>query len=256
MILRFLLIYSLTFLLLQGLGGKGGIGGTAGIGGGPPSTSVAFDVAGAGTSGSGVSSLTAAHTVTNAIVNAVVVALAGLDNGANDVTGCTFNGTSMTQMWNLRETALNGYRSVGFILAVGTGDGVAHNVVCSFTNTNGQSALITESLSGVNQSTPNRSAFTASLTGGGASGCNIAGSISLTVSNAVAGDIVVDELTINHQTSLASTQTLVKSFLNIGGNNTSVLGSRASAIGSTNMGYTFPTSPEQCGAIGAAAIRP
>lgn len=222
----------------------------------PISSSVLFDVAGAGTSSTGVSSLTAAHTVTNAITNAVVVALVGLDSGSNDVTGCTFNGTAMTQMWDFRETVLNGFRTVGYILAVGTGDGIAHNVVCSFTNATGQSGLITESYSGANQSTPFRTAFTANLSGGGASGCNIAGSVSLTVSNAISGDIVIDMMATNHQTSLASTQTLVNSFLNIAGNNTSVLGSRALATGSTNMGYTFPTSPEQCGAIGAAAIRP
>lgn len=235
------------------IGGKAVIGGTTSAGGGG---SVSFDVAGAGTSSTGVSSLTAAHTVTNSITLAAVVALVGMASTSNDVTGCTFNGTAMTQMWDFRETQLGGYRTVGYILPVGTGDGVAHNAVCSFTNTNGETALITESYSGVNQSTPNRAAFTAALSGSGTNGCNIAGSVSLAVTNAVTGDIVIDLLSINHQTSLASSQTLVKSFLNIAGNSNSVLGSRASASGSTNMGYTFPTSPEQCGSIGAAAIRP
>lgn len=228
--------------------------GTVGGGGGGPT--IAFDVAGAGTSSTGVSSLTSAHTVTNGITLSVVVALVGMASTTNDVTGCTFNSISMTQMWDFRETQLGGYRTVGYILPVGTGDGVSHNVICSFTNANGESALVTESWSGVNQSTPNRSAFTAGLTGGGANGCDIAGSVSLTVSNAVSGDAVVDLMSINHQTSLASSQTLVKQFLNIAGNNNSVLASRASATGSTNMGYTFPTSPEQCGSIGAAALIP
>lgn len=218
---------------------------------------VSLDVIGAGTSNSGVSSLDVTHAVTNGVANAAVLALVGMASTSNDVTGCTYNGISMgTPMWNFRETQLGGYRTVGYVLPVGTGDGVAHHAICSFTNTNGETSLITESYSGVNQGTPNRSAFTAALSGGGANGCKVLGSVSLAVTNAVTGDMVVDLMSINHQTSLASSQTLVKQFLNIAGNNNSVLASRAVATGSTNMGYTFPTSPEQCGSIGAAALRP
>lgn len=221
--------------------------------GGGAATAPTFDVAGAGTSGSTVSSLTAAHTVTNGITNAVVIAVIGGDGFPATVTGCTFNGTTMTAMWNTRETQINVYGQAGFILPVGTGDGVAHNVVCTIGATAGQAALITESWSGVNQSTPNRTAFTTNLSGGGGSGCNIAGSVSLNVSNAVSNDAVVDGITMNHPFT-GTTQTIVKSFGNIGGNNTSVYGSRAAATGATTMGYTFPTSPEVCGAFGAAAI--
>lgn len=212
--------------------------------------SVTLDVVGAGASPccSGTT-VTAAHTITNALTNTAVIGIVAWQQDSSTVSGCTWNGTTMTAMWNFRETLVNFQGSAGFILATGTGDGVSHNLVCTFGGTiaNG-AALMTYSVTGANQSTPFRTAFTTQAD-------TLAGSISLTVSNAVTGDFVIDGLSITNSASSTSTQTSRSTKINVGGNSWSGQTSSAAPSGSVNMGYTFATT-EFFIAFGAAAIRP
>lgn len=215
---------------------------------------IAFDVAGAGGNSTGTT-ITAAHTVTSSITKSVVVAIVAWNQSgapAATISGCTHNGNTMTQMWNHRETALNSYGSAGFVIATGTGDGASHNVVCTFGFTASSGAsLLTTSWSGVNQSTPARTAATPF----DFDSTNNSPAVQITVSNAVSGDMVIDGLSLGSATSSTSSKTSRATDVNYLGTNASNQHSSAAATGSTVMGYTIRAA-ETIGTLNAAALQP
>lgn len=222
----------------------------AGGGGGG---TVTFDVAGAGTTAFSGTTIAADHTVTNALTNTVVLGLLSWQNGgaAGGVTSCTYNGNAMTELWDFRETDVGLQGTAAYIYANGTGDGTAHSLSCTVSANitgNGGLTLTTISASGANQSTPNRTPVTDSITA--------TSTLSITVSDAVSGDLVVDGISIYGETAApTTTQTSRQTFANVGGNSWSAAVSTAAASGSTNMGYGFSAN-ERYAAIGAVAIRP
>lgn len=218
------------------------------VGGG----SVSLDVVGAGsaTCCTGSTSVSATHTITNALTNTAVVAIISWQFTAATVNGCTWNGSAMTQMWNFRETGASISGSAGFIIPTGTGDGTSKTVTCTFSATVTDSyGLTTMSFSGVNQTTPARTAFTNSVTG------STVTSVSVSVTNSTSGDIVVDGCSGYNMGTSTSTTTLRQNFDAVAGNSMYHYVSSAAPTGSQTMGYTFASTTPYI-ACGAAAVRP
>lgn len=211
--------------------------------------SVTFDVIGINTTIFSGTAISGSHTVTNALVNSAVVAILSWEVDYATVSSCTYNGSSMTQMWNFRETGANISGSAGFIIPTGTGDGTAHTLSCTTgaAATNG-TTLLSLSFGGVNQATPFRTASTANID-------TTSGSASLVVSNAASGDMVVDGFT-NWSDALAAVSTQTIRLSHNSGNGYSGYTSTAAATGSTTMGYNSFTTTEHFSAFGAAAVRP
>lgn len=216
------------------------------------SSSVTIDAVSSGTTtagGAGVKTIADGLTVTSGRSNSAVIAV--LDwNGTNtaaQLTGCTYNSVAMAPMWRVTDTiALQ--RTAAFIVAAGTGDGVSHNAVCTFTNdlnANGVTMWLA-SFYHVNQTSPARMGYTALV--------DATGSTSLTVTNAVSGDFVVDGISMYGGVP-STTQTSRGSVNNVFGNGYQVrFSSTASSVtGSTVMGYTWD-AVERYAAFGAAAI--
>lgn len=218
--------------------------------------SVSFDAAGGGaTDVSGTAtSISANHTVTNGVANSVVVAVvhwAHVSTGSATVSSCTYNGSSMTQMWNFTETNASIYGSAGYVFSNGTGSGVAHAAQCTFgTAPDTGIFLETASFYNVNQSTPLRasSAVTSSIS------VAANGLVEETISNAQNGDAVVDAETVNNGTSCGTAvNTSIHAFNNPGGVGFDGCSSYALATGSTLTGYTGLTNGNSA-ALGGAAL--
>ena len=189
--------------------------------------------------------------------SAVVVLLAweGVNPVGSDTAGtlpasATYNGHAMTQLWNARNTlgSLAYGGSSAWIYANGTGDGTAHPAAVTLGFTTYSARLDVLVFGGVNQSTPNRTCPTV------VTADTSSGSASITVANAVSGDMVVDGMNISGSaTGVTSTKTSRK--LTFDGNNVTGATSTAAATGSTAMGYTFAAS-EKMVTLGACALIP
>lgn len=118
---------------------------------------VAFDAAGGTTSLLQPASITWAHTVTGA--STYLVVCVGLTAGViGDVTGVTYNGVAMSNLWN-RQPVGFGIRGTGWGLknpSVGT-----NNVVASISGANDGITGTSASYTGVDQTTPTGTAASA-----------------------------------------------------------------------------------------------
>jgi hypothetical protein len=213
--------------------------------------SVIFDVAGTGAVMGGSSTISASHTITNGLTNTAVVAIVLVRGSSVTISGCTHNSNAMTEMWNVVNTTFSlNVRSAGFVIATGTDVNVSRTVLCTFNTTVGDgNALYTSSYSGVNQSTPYRTASTNT-------GLTDAGTATVTVANAVTGDVVVDGMFTYTTTPGTSSTTLRSSNSNLFGEQTSMATSTAASTGSQVMSYTSLPAGGNTWAIGAAPIRP
>lgn len=203
----------------------GGLKGYAGGGGG-----ISFD-ASSGTTATAQSSLTWSHTCTGA--NLALFVSAAYAGDTPTITGVTYNSVAMTQVWQLDASGGVVARSSGWILvnpATGT-----HNIVVTYSPAGaGYNAAAATSWTGVNQTTPNRTA----TTGGGGGGSNPA---TLTVSNSQSGDVVVDGVVAYASNTMAANHNSRVSQLNLETSNYSHGTQSFAATGSATMTWT-PTS--------------
>lgn len=190
--------------------------------------------------GSGVSSLTCAHTVSG--INRLLVVWVSYFDSADTPTGATYNGVAMTAIPS--STAANGnYKIAGFyLIAPATG---TNNVVISFSGTMSDMGAGSVSFTDAHQTTPLGTAVTATGT---------STTPSVTVSSA-AGEIVVDGLAIIHGSTLT-----------VGGSQTQRWNAIASGgfikyAGSTQNGASSTTNTwtngnSQTWAQGAVPVKP
>lgn len=162
---------------------------------------------------------------------------------ATNIPTVTYNSVSLTQIWTAENTTLN-MRSSGFILAApATG---SNQVSIALSGTVDVLQGYCSSWTGVNQSTPNRTAATNVEEGG-----NTAASVS--VSNAQNGDVVVDTIAC-YTTSSTPGQTGLQEDDALVGGSLCAASQYANATGSQTMTYTIGGSGFW--AIGAAALIP
>lgn len=149
---------------------------------------------------------------------------------APTVTGVTYNGVAMTQLWQL-DASTSGVlaKNSGWILvAPASGN---HNVVVTYSAANGgYAAFGVASFAGVNQTTPNRTVYTG---GPGAT------DPTLTVANAVNGDTVIAAVsTYNSGLTLACGKTQQVIIDPVNGSSYGFAMETAGATGSTIMDFT------------------
>ncbi len=204
---------------------------------------ISFDAVSGATQVTG-STLTWSHTCTGSN-RALFVSASSLGDSPT-VTGVTYNSVAMTQLWNFDSSGGVSAQSSGWILvAPATG---AHNIVITLSGgSGGYIAGIGQSWTEVNQTTPTRTAFTTSADGS-------PNPISLTVSDAQSGDVVVDGAAIYDTAHTAvGNQTQRRLDTNISGSNYTHGSQSAAATGSTVMQWTNPSG---FASYGAVALRP
>lgn len=207
--------------------------------------SIAIDLATCPTYSVNVSSKTYSHTCTGSGL-ALFVGVGWYDAvDAVTITSVTYNGVTMTELWDAEESTYGLYGSAGFVLAApATG---AHDVVITLS---GNTEIVTSACSswtGVNQSTPSRGVFTSSFLDESAPY-----EAAITVTDAQSGDVVVDFVACNNTTLTANqTQRCLTSGVE---GVTSYAHQSAAATGSTVMSYSM--SGVTYGYLGAVALRP
>lgn len=206
------------------LGGTGAIGGKANFGG--AGTSIVFDSSFSSVLiTTGTASFSWNHTVgTSGQHAALYASVAMTSTGSLAGTTCTFNGVSMTLIGTKSTSGVSG--TVEFILVNPTTG--THAISCTPGGSVGTGKGVSLSFFDVNQSTPNRTAITANTPNGGTA--------SVVVSNAVAGDVVIDAVTVyNFPATPDPSQTLLLNFRSA----TLTFGvSTKNANGSTTMQWT------------------
>ena len=203
--------------------------------------SIALDAVGQQLNQSSNSSLSWSHTCSGS--ERVLFVAVGYQSGAATTCTATYNGVSMTQLWNKRDD-LNVQSSVGFFLiapATGTNTvaitlGVAVDI----------SAGGSVSLTGVDQSTAHRTVYTANEAGGGAP--------NVTVVDSQSGDWVLDgAITFSATIAVDASQTSrVENDAIAGGGSSFGLSSETATGGNTVMSWTGGSF----WAIGATAFFP
>lgn len=194
----------------------------------------AFDAASASAGSLTASSQTWSHTTAGS--ERALLVTCGWEGAAITLSSVTYNAVSLgAAKWHLLETNLGVGHSAGYVLvAPATG---ANNIVATFSGATTGVACVAQSWTGIDQTTPNRIAATAQANGD----ADLPASV--TVSNAVPGDIVVDGVWITNNPTITSTQTVRAEVENIGGDNKNVGTASAVAAGSTAMTWnsTDPT---------------
>ncbi len=190
--------------------------------------------------GSGVSSLTCAHTVSGA--NRLLVVWVSYFDSADAPTGATYNGVAMTAIPS--STAANGnYKIAGFyLIAPATG---TNNIIVSFSGSMMDMGAGAVSFTDAHQTTPLGTAVTATGT---------STTPSVTVSSA-AGEIVVDGLAIVHGGTLTvgGSQTQRWNAVASGGYIKYAGSTQGGAASTTN---TWTNSTSQVWAQGAVPVKP
>lgn len=165
-------------------------------------------------------------------------------NGTITVSSVTYNAVSMgAAKWNIPETQGAGIRSSGYLLvAPATG---SNNVVVTLSGAADIVAASAVGVTGLHQSTPNRTAVTGEST---------STNPSISVSNATNGDFVIAGICCTG-TSVVAGQTSRDLLSNIAGANANLGVESADATGSQSMTYTLGTGA-QIWAFGGMALIP
>lgn len=209
----------------------------------PASAQITFDAASSGLAIS-ATSVTFSHTV--GAGSNVVLYVGCFSTTLTPTLTATYNGVSMgTAKWSSTETTVSS-RSTGFLL-VAPASG-AHNVVVSASGTLDYLYCVSQSWSGVDQATPNRTPATFSEDGGNTT-------VSLSVSNAVSGDVIVDMLAAySGGVTANAAQTSRGENDAIGGGDFCAGSSSKAATGATTMDWTV--TADGFWTMGAMALIP
>jgi hypothetical protein len=204
---------------------------------------ITFDSASSATPTGGNVNISWNHTVGVGTNSALVVGVANAGTLSSSMA-CTYNSVSMTSLASKNDGA-SASSSQMFILknpTVGT-----NSVSC--TGTSGDYVGQSQSWFGVNQTTPNRTAFTANDGGSGT-----VSPASVVVSNAISGDVVIDSATaFSVVITVGAGQASQYYVHNPAGNFFDYGSSSISATGSTTMQWTY-TGTKFWSEIGFALI--
>lgn len=204
---------------------------------------ITFDSASSATPTGGNVNISWNHTVGVGTNSALVVGVANAGTNASSVA-CTYNSVSMTSLASKNDGA-SASSSQMFILKNPT---VGTNLV-SCTGSSSDYVGQSQSWFGVNQTTPNRTVFTANDGGGGT-----VSPLSVVVSNAISGDVVIDSATaFSAVITVGAGQASQYYVHNPAGNFFDYGSSSISATGSTTMQWTY-TGTKFWSEIGFALI--
>lgn len=211
---------------------------------GSSGSSITFDVASAITTAAASTSISWSHTVGASAHPVLIVLLEGGSGGA-----CTFNSVSMTSLGRQVDGAGASNLQVFILANPATG---AHTVSCTGISSNDQGGA-SVSFFGVNQGntvgTTWRTPVSGNNGGGGAT------TVTITASNAVSGDMVIDgAASFNATLTPDVSQTQTFNGICPGGSSERLASSYKIATGSTVMLWTLGIS--QFGAIFAFALIP
>jgi hypothetical protein len=143
---------------------------------GTPSQSYIWDVA----------SLTFSHTCGG---DGLFVGV-GLNTSDPDINTVTFNGDSLTEKWEQKDTEGGVSACAGYIMVAP--DAGAHNVVVTLSVSTGYIWAGAVGLTGLDQVTPTRTAYKSAVSG--------AGGPTVTVVDSVSGDLVIDSVVTYNDT--------------------------------------------------------
>lgn len=207
--------------------------------------SIAFDAASTATAVVNASSITWSHTCTGTD-RALIVAI-GFYDASVTVSGVTYNGVAMTEEWDTVDTTFSAARSAGYSLAApATG---ANNIVVTFSAAADVGAAGASSWTGVQQSDPTRTAYTAN----GYDDTNPYGA-TVTVVDSASGDVVVDSVFTFTPTVVANLTTRSETD-NAGGDNKSH-GHQSTAASGASTVMSWNIGAESTWVIGAISLIP
>ena len=231
------------------VGGNAKIGGAVTMGASSGGGAIAFDAVSNATPITSGNTISWTHTGGSCSSGCVIfVCVAGdTDFAGTGTVTATYNGVTMTRIIAVEDGA-SVLGSDAFILPLGTSVGT-HTVQVTSSGSAGTAVTgAATSWSGVNQTTPNRTVTNA--TGPGS-----ASPITVTASNALSGDVVVDCMNVyGNSSTIASGTTPRYVVKNISSTAVSMGTSSAVATGSQVMNYTG--TPDSYWNIGAVPLIP